>query len=92
MDWRGCIAEVASNLGLEEKIVEESYSGYWKFIKDKIEELPLKQVKTEEEFNQLRTNFNVPYLGKVTCSYKRFLGVKKRLKYLEDRRNGTNKD
>ena len=37
----------------------------------------------EEEFSKLRTNFNVPSLGKMVCTYDRMMGVKKRYNYIK---------
>jgi hypothetical protein len=32
---------------------------------------------------ELRTNFNIPSLGKLNCTPERFIGVKKRLEYIK---------
>ena len=40
---------------------------------------------TEEQFSKLRTNFNLPHLGKLSCNYKRWSGVKKKFKILTNR-------
>ena len=45
---------------------------------------------TEEEFNELRTCFNVPSLGKLVCTYERYLGMKKRFKYLNSLKSRSN--
>jgi len=60
--------------------VEKTYKAYWRFIKDTIESLPLKEELTEEQFNKLKTNFNIPSLGKLNCTYERYKGVKKMFK------------
>ena len=36
---------------------------------------------TEEQFKEYRTSFNIPSLGKFTCSYDRMLNVKKSKEY-----------
>lgn len=74
------INRIAIELGLPPDVVEEAYNAYWKFIRTKIEELPLKEDLGEEEFNALRTNFNIPNLGKLSCTYERYK-VKKETKY-----------
>lgn len=73
--------QVAKDLKLPEVAVLTAYNSFWKFIKDKIEELPLKEDITEEEFEKLRTSFNVPSLGKIYTTYKRVDFAKSRLKY-----------
>ena len=37
---------------------------------------------SEEEFSKYRTNINIPSLGKLYCTYDRFLRVKKRFKII----------
>ena len=72
---------VALELGIDEKDVKDIYDHYWKFIRKKIESLPLMEDLSAEEFNALRTNFNIPSLGKLSCTHQRYLGVKKREEY-----------
>lgn len=79
--------EVAEEMGLPERVVELAYRSYWKFIKKTIEELPLKEDLSEEEFAKLKTNFNIPSLGKLSCNYDRYCKIKKTLLY----RYGKNK-
>lgn len=38
---------------------------------------------TEEEFLKLRTNFNIPSLGKLCCNFDRYKGVKKKFEYIK---------
>lgn len=71
---------VAKKLGIEETKVKEAYESYWKFIRETIESLDLKNI-TEEEFNKLRTSFNIPRLGKLHCSYR-----KKQREYYKNRK------
>ena len=40
----------------------------------------------EEDFSKLKTNFNIPSLGKLTCTYERMLGVKKRFNFIKQLR------
>lgn len=73
------ISEVAQKVELPENIVLKLYKEYWRFIKSTIEELPLKDNLSEEDFSNLKTNFNLPYLGKLNCTYTNW--IKKRNKY-----------
>ena len=70
------------------EVVELAYKTYWKFIRKTIQELPLKQDLSEEEFAKLKTNFNIVSLGKLSCNYDRYKRVKLREKY----RNVKNKE
>lgn len=83
------IKRVAARLELSEQVVEKTYKAFWLFIRQKISELPLKDNLTEEEFNKLRTNFNLPSLGKLSCDYERYEKVKKAEEY---RLKNINKD
>lgn len=77
MKYEKQLSKVAQDLNLPLEVVREAYFSFWKFTKDKMKEIPLKEDLTEEQFNEYRTSFNVPSLGKFTCSYDRMLNVKK---------------
>lgn len=76
------IDKIAEELSLPPEVIVKTYRAYWLFIRSKIEVLPLKEELTEEQFSKLRTNFNLPHLGKLSCNYKRWSGVKKKFKIL----------
>jgi hypothetical protein len=63
------------NLSKEEvrKIVESPYA----FAKEKINDLDVKGIASEEEFNNTKTNFIFKYLGKLHTNYKTIKGRKK---------------
>ena len=77
MDYKTVFEKVSSELNIPVKVVEYAYKSYWKFIREKIKELPLKDIKDEEEFLKLRTNFNIPSLGKLGITLDRFNRVNK---------------
>tara|TARA_R110002051_G_scaffold200850_2_gene267621 strand:- start:1336 stop:1599 length:264 start_codon:yes stop_codon:yes gene_type:complete len=56
------------NITLEEvkKVIESPYS----FIRKKTKEISLQKNLSEEEFNSMKTNFNIPCLCKLYASYK----------------------
>lgn len=80
---------VASKLLISEKIVESVYREYWEAIKKVIEELSLKDDLTEEEFSKLRTTVSIPYLGKLSCTYKRYMNIKN--KYSKNKKDDKHK-
>ena len=86
MMYQELIGKVANELNLPEEVVDRTYKAYWLFIKNSIESLPLKEDISEEDFSKLRTNFNIPSLGKLTCTYDRMMNVKKRFKYIRNLR------
>jgi hypothetical protein len=90
MIYSEAIKQVSIELGLPPQVVKEAYESYWTFIRNNIKALPLKEDLSREEFDKLRTNFNVPSLGKLSCTYDRFIGIKKRLKYLNKLKDDYN--
>lgn len=89
MTYDDIIGTVAKELNLPEDLVKNTYKAYWQFIRDTIQELPLKQEIKEEDFSKLRTNFNIPSLGKLTCTRDRYIGVKKRFNYIKNLRENA---
>lgn len=83
MNYSDIIGKVSKELDIPVEVVDAAYKSYWKFIKQTIQSLPLKDDINEKEFAKLRTNFNIPSLGKLTCTFDRMMGVKKRLKYIK---------
>ena len=83
MNYPDIIGKVSKELDIPVEVVDAAYKSYWKFIRQTIQSLPLKDDIDEEEFAKLRTNFNIPSLGKLTCTFDRMMGVKKRLKYIK---------
>lgn len=78
MNYPEIINRVAIELNLPSNVVKKAYESYWKFIRETIKSLPLKEEVTEERFNGLRTNFNIPSIGKLSCTYDRMVRVKKK--------------
>ena len=89
------IDRLSRELGLPAEVVTKTYKAYWKFIRSTIESFPLKEDIGEDKFSRLRTNFNIPNLGKLVCTYEKYKGIKKRYKirrgeYAEYKENKTN--
>lgn len=81
------ITKVSTELNLPEDLVKKTYSEYWSYIRNTIEDLPLKNNLTQTDFSELRTNINVPSLGKINCTYERYIGMKKRFNIIKKIRN-----
>lgn len=88
---KNIILSVSKDLEISPDVVEKVYRAYWLYIKTTIEALPLKEDLTEEEFSKLRTNFNIPSLGKLSCTLDKYKGTKSRFKLIEKFRNAENK-
>ena len=87
MTYQQIITQVSKDLNLSYDIVDKTYKSFWLFVRHSIQSLPLKEDLTEEEFNALKTNINIPSLGKFNCTYNRYLGVKERFKYIKHIKN-----
>ena len=86
MNYPDIIGKVSEELNLPKEVVDKTYKAFWLFINKSIQSLPLKEDLNEEAFAKLQTNFNVPSLGKLTCTYDRMLGVKKRFNFIKQLR------
>lgn len=91
MTYLEILQNVSEQLNLPLEVVKKAYESQWKFIRESIKALPLKEDLSEEEFSKLRTNFNVPSLGKLSCTFKRYQGVKKQFKIFKELQNVQNK-
>ena len=83
MNYSNIIGKVSEELNLPKGVVDKTYKAFWLFINQSIQSLPLKENLTEEDFAKLRTNFNIPSLGKLSCTYKRMIGMKKRFEIIK---------
>lgn len=92
MTYIEIITIISKELNLPIEVVDKVYKSYWQYIKNTIQDLPLKENLTEEQFSELRTNFNIPSLGKLTCTYNRMQKVKKRFEYIKNLRKSTNEN
>ena len=73
------VKQVARKLSVDQKLVEQVYRSYWRFIKEHISSLNLRNIN-QEEFDSIVTNFNIPYIGKLYVGYGRVEKYKKQFK------------
>ncbi len=83
MTYNQIIEEASRQLNLPKDFVNTVYKSFWQFIKYHIEHLPLDEDLSEEQFNSLRTNFNVPSLGKMYCIYDKYKIIKEKYKHIK---------
>ena len=83
MNYSDIIGKVSEEMNLPKGVVDKTYKAFWLFINQSIKSLPLKENLSEEDFDKLRTNFNIPSLGKLSCTYKRMIGMKKRFEIIK---------
>lgn len=91
MNYNEIVIRVSQETGLPGKVVDKVFKAYWSFIRTSIQALPLKELLSEEEFSKLKTNFNIPSLGKLTCTYEDYLRQEKRHEHITAfrKKNGT---
>lgn len=90
MRYSQIIQKIAKKYDLDETIVIDIYNSYWKFIKTTIENLPLKEIRTQEDFNKLKTNFNLMSLGKLSCTIDKWNKLKREESYLKQQKINKN--
>lgn len=90
--YEAIIAGVADKLNLPAAVVDKTYKAYWKFIREMLSTLPLKEDLTEVEFEALRTSVNVPSLGKFVCDYDRYKRIRKRIEYIKRLQEDDNQE
>ena len=83
MIYKEIVKQLSEEQSIPEEVVDIAYKSFFEFIRSTIVELPLKDNLSEEDFNKLKTNFNIPSLGKLHCTYDRYKGMKERLNYLK---------
>ena len=83
------IRQTARKLSISPKQAEAIYSSYWKYIRETIESLPVRNM-TEEEFEAATTNFNIPYIGKLYVEYGKIKNYQRQLKRYQDARSKEN--
>ena len=54
--------------------------------------MPLKEEITEEEFKSYKTNYNLPYIGKLYCNYEDLEKAKSTLKNKQNDRHQHKED
>lgn len=82
--YKNIINNLSKQLNLSEEVVEKVYNAFWLAIRDNIQNLPLKEDLTEPEFLKLKTNFNLPSIGKLCCTYEKY-------KYIKNKNNESKK-
>lgn len=89
MTYQEILNKVSGDIGISPDIIDKAYKAYWKYIRDSIQELPLKDDMSEEEFLMLKPNFNIPSLGKLTCTYQKYKCIKEKFKHIKKLRENN---
>lgn len=91
MTYSEMVKRVSQDTGINPEIIDRTYKSYWLYIRNSIQNLPLKEDISEAEFLSLRPNFNIPSLGKLACTFDRYRGVKKKFQHIKKIREKNEK-
>lgn len=61
--------EIAEKYGIDIDVVKLAILSQYEFIKEKTRDMEFEEGLTKEEFLKLKTNFNIPSIGKLYASY-----------------------
>ena len=86
------ITQVSKETGIPRRIVDRTYRAYWRAIREYITSLPLKEELTDEEFLKLKPNVNIPSLGKLNVTLKRYRRVKSTYNKIKEIKNLKDKE
>jgi len=86
------IARLSFELNKSPEDIKNLYKNYWAYIKQHIEDLPLKEDLSEEEFENLKVNFNIASLGKFACPYSNYIKIKRQDNYRRKINNDKHKE
>ena len=79
MTYEEIVSKVAKSVGVDKKFVDRTYKAYWKVVNEYVSSMPLVEDLTDEEFNNLRPNVNVPSLGKLYVSLDKYKRIKRNI-------------
>ena len=72
MTYNEIISEVVKSTGLNKTLVNKTYKAYWRAVREYIESLELKKGLSDEEFEKIRPNVNIPSIGKLYVSLNKY--------------------
>ena len=84
MAYNDIISSVSHDLGLSESFVSKVYRAFWRAVREHIESLPLMEDLSDEQFMALQPNVNIPSIGKLHVTLRRYQGVKKHYNYYKE--------
>ena len=76
------LRQAARRLSVDPKLVEGVYRSYWRFIREHVDGMRMKEM-TQEEFDAATTNFNLPFIGKLYADKEKINKYNRQLKFLQ---------
>ena len=89
MNHNEIFTQISLKLDIPLEVTKEAYNSYWRFIKQTIQQLPLKESISQEEFDSLRTNFNIPSIGKLNLTWDRYNRINKHFNRIKELKDNT---
>ena len=74
------VKEIAERTGIPPEAVKKIIASQYIFIREKITELTFIPDLTREEFEKIKSNFNIPCIGKLYASYYAYSRINERTK------------
>lgn len=72
--------ELAEKYNVDVDVIKKIIASPYNFIQHKTKELDFKDGLTREEFDKMKTNFNIPGLGKLYASFYLYNEIQKKKK------------
>tara|TARA_R110002049_G_scaffold231127_1_gene403374 strand:- start:20163 stop:20423 length:261 start_codon:yes stop_codon:yes gene_type:complete len=72
--------ELAEKYNLDLEVIEKIIASPYDFIQKKTREMNFRDGLTREEFDKMKTNFNIPGLGKLYASFYLYNEIQKKKK------------
>lgn len=92
MTYLEIVKKVAKQTGLTPAEVAKIYKAYWRAVRMSLETLHLKGELTDEEFLSMKTSINIPSLGKMACTLKRYRSTQERFRRIKALKENANKE
>lgn len=73
--------ELSKELNVPSKVIEQIYRNYWLFIKESVSSIKFERDLKEEGFYKLRAAVSLPNLGKLACTYEKYLKIERKKEY-----------
>jgi spore coat polysaccharide biosynthesis protein SpsF (cytidylyltransferase family) len=83
--------ELADEYKLTLAEIEAVYESQWDFMVDTVEDIDFDTV-TEEDFKSLKTNFNIPTLGKFYTTFNKVKNVRRKSRELREKQDSSGDD
>lgn len=80
------IEKMSKELDVPYDVCVQAYMSQWHFISEKINSMTIKDM-TLEEFQKTKRNFNIPSIGKLCITEKKFQNIQRKFEYLRQKRN-----